>query len=91
MRLRDIGRAIVYRRLPQLASPATDSPANRDTASGRKNFIVLDKAMIGTLNPEVRGTIKSGRSPTNSVWPEPVATKAAVRMTEKRATMQRVA
>ena len=37
---------------------------------------MLDNAMIGTLNPEVRGTIKSGRSPTNSVWPEPVATRA---------------
>ena len=54
MRLRDIGRAMAYRRLPQLASPATDWPAKRDTARGRKNFIVLDNAMIGTLNPEVR-------------------------------------
>ena len=53
--------------------------------------MVLERAMSGTVRPDVLGTMTSGTSPTNSTCPDPVTARATVRTSEKPATMPRVA
>jgi len=76
--------------MTQAASPARASPANTETASGRKNFMVLERATRGSVNIDVRGTRRRGMSPTRSTRPGPVALRATASARAKAVSAKKV-
>ena len=62
-RARLTGRTSRYRRLPQEASAATASPANRATMSTSRNRLMKRSAATGTISPELGASTNNPPSP----------------------------